>query len=396
MGVIKITFTGDIMCKKEFLSMMHDGKSYCFDDMLSETASILNESDYVVGNLETPLAGEEKGYTSASFSFNSPIEFGISVKKAGVDMVSTANNHCLDRGIDGLIQTNESLDQCGIDHIGTRNSQEDPKSKIVNVGRLKIGMMAYTYGTEAASNKVWLNKDELYHVNLSQNQELHCRLWRKMWLSKYRIFRIGYRLIAMIMGQKHYGRPSDRKEKDVKQRKEIRKEVEVLRKNGAQCIAMSFHAGGQYNALPEKRVVKYAKEMRAFGIDMIIINHEHRVQEADFSDLKKGNITAFCLGNFLGGAGVYYPPYDKYAPYSVLLHVYIDEDTLDKKCGFTICKTIRKGNGLYATVLVNDLYESMPEGKDKDQLAADNLIIYNTFLKKSETHIPMEREYSCC
>ena len=53
----------------------------------------MRESDLVVGNLETVFAGEEAGYTNDVYSFNTPDRFVCSMKSAGIDYVSTANNH---------------------------------------------------------------------------------------------------------------------------------------------------------------------------------------------------------------------------------------------------------------------------------------------------------------
>ncbi|MDO4189515.1 MAG: CapA family protein [Lachnospiraceae bacterium] len=301
MGEIKITFTGDIMCKKEFVEAAYNKGIFKFDSMLIGMREFLSHSNYVIGNLETPIAGEEFGFTVEKYIFNAPIEFAKSVKDAGVDFVATANNHCLDRGIEGLIQTNKNLDLLGFEHVGTRNNPDDPANKIINIGHVKVGMLAYTYGTNADENKYWLKKEDLYHVNMSQNQELHFKLWRRMYLSKYKIIRRCYRIIAILMGQKNLGCPADRKEFDFKQKKSIAKEITRLKRAGAEMFIMNWHAGGQYNMEPASRVKKSVKYLKKLGVDTIIVNHEHCVQKGDFSDAKNGNVVVYCLGNFLGG-----------------------------------------------------------------------------------------------
>lgn len=62
------------------------------------------------------------------YSFNTPDRFVCSMKSAGIDYVSTANNHCLDRGTEGLIRTLDLLDQYGIKHFGTYRSKEERTS----------------------------------------------------------------------------------------------------------------------------------------------------------------------------------------------------------------------------------------------------------------------------
>ena len=67
----KITFTGDIMCEKAMLDSYFKDKSSDFDDIFMDIKDFLKESDYIVGNLETPVDDHQK-YTNDIFSFNTP------------------------------------------------------------------------------------------------------------------------------------------------------------------------------------------------------------------------------------------------------------------------------------------------------------------------------------
>lgn len=119
---IKLTFIGDIMCELPLLKAAHTKKGYDFDSVFVGTTDLFNSADYVVGNLETVFAGKSVGYTRSLYSFNTPDSFLDSLKRAGIDMCVTANNHCLDRGLDGLKRTLYELDKRGISHIGDRKS----------------------------------------------------------------------------------------------------------------------------------------------------------------------------------------------------------------------------------------------------------------------------------
>ena len=98
---MKITFVGDIMIEPPVLkgARQKDG-SYNFDEVFAYARSLLGEADILVGNLETPLAGEEALYTQHYYAFNAPDAYADAVKKAGFHMVSTANNHTFDRGFE--------------------------------------------------------------------------------------------------------------------------------------------------------------------------------------------------------------------------------------------------------------------------------------------------------
>ena len=128
-------------------------------------------SNYIIGNLETPLAGEELVYSSHKWSFNTPDCFAESLKKAGFNLLTTANNHCLDRGKIGLLNTLKTLDRYGLEHIGTY-AQKSDKEKIFikDIGGLRFAFLSYTYGTNASLNGEYLGEDR-YMVNLFQDQE---------------------------------------------------------------------------------------------------------------------------------------------------------------------------------------------------------------------------------
>ncbi len=60
---------------------------------------MFTEADYVIANFETPMAGEEAVYTDSYYVFNSPDSYADALKAAGIDFVSTANNHVFDHGV---------------------------------------------------------------------------------------------------------------------------------------------------------------------------------------------------------------------------------------------------------------------------------------------------------
>ena len=168
----KITFLGDIMCEPLVLKASRNGKEYDFDRIFENVRDLLNESDVVIGNLETPLAGESAGYTSSLLSFNAPDEFADSVKKAGISVVTTANNHCLDRGIEGLIRTTKVLKNKGILCTGTYESNSKREEAVyIKINDITFGILSYTYGTNFSSNHIMLNEKQQKLVNLLRPQD---------------------------------------------------------------------------------------------------------------------------------------------------------------------------------------------------------------------------------
>ena len=71
---MKLTVLGDIMCEPSVLNAARqaDG-SYDFSGVFAKVKPMLAESDYVISNLEFPMAGEANGgYTNTYYVFNSP------------------------------------------------------------------------------------------------------------------------------------------------------------------------------------------------------------------------------------------------------------------------------------------------------------------------------------
>lgn len=77
--------------------------------------------DVVFANLESQLS-EQHGETQHprnNLIFTGPPAGSFSLQKAGVTVVSTANNHALDYGVRGLQETLQYLDAAGVEHVGT-------------------------------------------------------------------------------------------------------------------------------------------------------------------------------------------------------------------------------------------------------------------------------------
>jgi len=119
---------------------------YDFSSSFAQLRGLLSKSDYVIGNLETPISDQEEMLTHKQWEFCSPYEFAEALKNSGVSFVTTANNHCLDRGIAGIISTISCLDKIGLEHCGIQPPDcRENDSAIVDIGRLRLGVLAYTY-----------------------------------------------------------------------------------------------------------------------------------------------------------------------------------------------------------------------------------------------------------
>ena len=102
-------------------------------------------------NIDGPNAGNTTSYSTSNYGdgiplyLNFPDEFAESVKNAGINLVTTTNNHLLDKNIKGAMRTLDLFDKYNISHVGSyRNKEEKDKIFIVNVKGIKIAVLAYT------------------------------------------------------------------------------------------------------------------------------------------------------------------------------------------------------------------------------------------------------------
>src|SRR5699024_7032718 len=100
-----------------------------------------------VANLESIIAGNEIGLSSFP-KFNSPVEIGYTLKEMGVNIVTIANNHVLDKGEKGLLKSIENLENIGLEYDGAYKSFEDRnRLRIIEKNGLRICFISYTKGT---------------------------------------------------------------------------------------------------------------------------------------------------------------------------------------------------------------------------------------------------------
>ncbi len=159
---MRLTAIGDMMVHEWQLKDAYNSETgeYDFSHNFTDVKKYFDEADYVVGNLETTLAGDELGYTGYP-CFNTPDDFADAIKEAGVDLVTTANNHSMDKRGDGLLRTIEVLDEKGIDHVGTYSSAVERENILIkNINGIKVAFLSYTYGTNG------IRIPEEYMVNL--------------------------------------------------------------------------------------------------------------------------------------------------------------------------------------------------------------------------------------
>ena len=153
--------TGDVLVHQDRAltsGARQDDGSYDFSGVLAGVAPMIGAADLAICHLETPVAppgGPYRGYPS----FAVQPEIVDALAGAGYDLCSTASNHSLDDGTEGVIRTLDALDGAGIAHTGTYRTQaESAEPRIVDVGGIKVGHVAATFslnGVPLPAGREW-------------------------------------------------------------------------------------------------------------------------------------------------------------------------------------------------------------------------------------------------
>jgi len=196
--------------------------------------------DIVCANLEAPIVSSKPPCGVPGMCFTAP-KLNISPEMferfiyggRGVNLFSTANNHSLDQGEKGIIDTLNFLDAKGYAHVGTsRTPQEQENIPIIEKNGIKVAFISYTYclngedpipGKEYMTNMIRLNKPDT-DISL------------------------------------------------------IEKHVKIAREKGADIVAAILHWSIEFETYPIENIIKMGHRIMECGIDIIFGGHPHVAQ----------------------------------------------------------------------------------------------------------------------
>ncbi|TCZ74257.1 CapA family protein [Paenibacillus albiflavus] len=113
-GSVTMTFVGDVMMSDKVEGIL---KKEGYDYPYTYVRKYFEQADFSIANLETPVTSNGTKQDKL-YSYQSSPEALPPLAAAGIDLVNLANNHSMDRGPDGLLDTLKHLDEAGIKHIG--------------------------------------------------------------------------------------------------------------------------------------------------------------------------------------------------------------------------------------------------------------------------------------
>lgn len=113
----------------------------------SDLEPLFREADLRFCNYEAPITSkgtEFPGRTSFNVALKSPLNAVQGLKSGFFDVISLANNHMLDYGIEGLEETLQVLDKQDIVYVGAgRTTSEATEPVIINKNGISFGFLAF-------------------------------------------------------------------------------------------------------------------------------------------------------------------------------------------------------------------------------------------------------------
>ncbi len=235
----RLVFGGDVMLSRYVARLAKQKLDPAWP--FREIAPFLAEADIAFINLESPFT-DRRTIAEGGMIFGASPEMVDGLRLAGIDVVSTANNHARDCGAYGLEYTIEWLERNGIAAVGTgRSEAETRRGAVLARNGIRFGFLGYTY---------------------DQSNGNHTAPDPR---------------IAML---------------DVAR---MREDVSGLR-NRCDAVIVSMHAGAEYKPRQIEQQEQFARGAIDAGAQVVVGHHPHVVQPVE---RYKGGVIFYSLGNLV-------------------------------------------------------------------------------------------------
>lgn len=250
----RLTLVGDLLFESPFYESVQNG--YDANNYFSLVKHYLLEDDLSIGNMEVVIGDDTLKVSGDGYNFCAPMYIGDLVSSLDFQILSTANNHSYDRGLDGINSTINYFKNTKIKTVGTYLNEEERKSpRILDINGIKFGFLAYTYGT---------------------NQRVDPSL-------------------RSLLGL--YRNP-DTKMFDQEYKSLIRDEVDKL-KESSDVIIVMMHWGNEFTYEQNDEQKSIATFLNELGVDIIYGGHSHCMQPIEVIGNEHKTLVYYSLGNFV-------------------------------------------------------------------------------------------------
>jgi len=143
-----VIVAGDIMLGGRAKKVVAEfGPDYPFDGVFP----LLRTAPIVLGNLEGPFA-EKARRQQRNFSYRVDVSLASSLSRAGINVVTLANNHLMDCGRSGVLETLDALSNANVFALGAgTNERTAHEPVILQAGAMRIGLLGYYWNRRTAA-----------------------------------------------------------------------------------------------------------------------------------------------------------------------------------------------------------------------------------------------------
>lgn len=239
---LNIIFTGDILLDRGVRRVInHHGVDHLFSDGID---SVFRSAQIVVGNLECPATKIESPVFK-QYIFRSEPEWLDTLRQHGITHLNLANNHSIDQGREGLLDTKRNIKAAGMVPIGAGASMREAAGPVL---------------LASSPRKVWLVPSlRLALENYSYLTDKPCVSQEPMDSLMQRVFHL---------------RKAD----------------------STAVIIVSLHWGGEHTLKPVPRQRMEAHQLILAGADALICHHTHTLQTIETF---RGKPIYYSIGNFI-------------------------------------------------------------------------------------------------
>ena len=250
-ATLNLTVVGDFLFESPYYKSIENGDSR--DLYFNKVKSYFNDDDISIGNMEVVIGNDNMKISGDGYNFCAPSWIGPLVSSLDLEVLSTANNHSYDRGVEGINSTIDYFkNNNDIVTLGTEKQGNTRKTRIIEKNGLKIGFSSFTLGTNIKPSK--------------ENVSL---------INYYK----------------------DPYTKEIL-KNQISEEISYLKKN-ADIIITLMHWGTEFTFYPNDEQKEMANYLNSLGVDIIVGSHSHSIQPIEIIGEDKKTLVYYSLGNFV-------------------------------------------------------------------------------------------------
>lgn len=294
---VNLASVGDILIHEDQLKAQLDESTgeYSFYNNFKYVKSNIESADIAFANLETTLAGADKKYTGYP-RFNSPSSILDALEDCGFDILSTVNNHSIDMGSIGVMNTLAEIDKRNLKATGSRKDVHKKPYLIEEVKGIKLGIISYSYETPKKGGNKTLNALEIPSDVVSL-------------LNTFSYEHIKEDLIN------------------------IKTQIDEMKTEGAEAIIFIIHWGNEFERQPNVHQENIAKELCDYGVDIILGSHPHVIQPIEVitsEKTEKRTLVVYSMGNFISNQQ-YERTNNRYTEDGIIVNIQIRKDKSSKE-----------------------------------------------------------------